>query len=454
MRRSAIVVSLVLATSCGPGASELPPTTTSTTVVTPTTTIPDATTTTIPDATTTTTLPSVVIELQARELATMSADTTVQVQDTAGMWIVDLDAAHPTATVPLAGTATVHVSYQLRGVDTGVQWQQVISMDSLVISQPWRSDEQRCTVGDSGEPVVLIWQSLGDRASYRAQLDAAPALVNVVSPIWWFVQADGSISDAADAGYVTDVHDRGRAIWPAIAGLDADANHAAFSTATNRARLSQQLSDRARDIGADGINLDIEGYRDEDAPAFTAFVAELVPLVHDWGGVVSYDVIPRTDTWEVTPPELSFWSTAPERRELAALVDCMILMAYDQHNRFRPDGPVAAPAWVEENLRYLLRYTDPQNTVLGLPFYGRIWNPADLSTPRAVGVGRLPSGAGSFDDEFGLEKVMLDDGRFYWNESPEVLSERLGLIEEFGLAGWAAWRFGFDTPSLWAALAP
>ena len=91
--------------------------------------------------------------------------------------------------------------------------------------------------------------------------------------------------------------------------------------------------------GAHGVNLDIEGFRNEDAAGVSTFIEEMAEAVHEWGGVVSYDLVPRSDTWDVVPEELAYWSTAPERRRIAAAVDFTILMAYDQHNRFRPAGP-------------------------------------------------------------------------------------------------------------------
>jgi spore germination protein YaaH len=216
------------------------------------------------------------------------------------------------------------------------------------------------------------------------------------------------------------------------------------------------IAGRAESIGADGVNLDIEGYREEDAAAFLVFAQEITDLVHAWGGTVSYDLIPRSDSWDIAPSDLAFWSTAPPRREIASIVDYTVLMAYDQHNRYRPAGPVAAPAWVEDTLVYVLRFADPHTVLLGVPFYGRIWDPDELERPRARGVGSIADlasgGAATFDPTFGLDRVTLDDGRFLWREDPALLADRLTLVDDFGLAGWAAWRLGFDSPGLWDVL--
>ena len=188
------------------------------------------------------------------------------------------------------------------------------------------------------------------------------------------------------------------------------------------------------------------------------FVAALTDHLHEWGGVVSVDAVPRSDDWVVSPEEYEFCSTAPLRRELAAASDFMILMAYDQHNGLRPVGPVADPEWVEEILAYELRYSDPHQLILGVPMYGRIWNEADVESPRAIGIGAIAAtadaGVVEDDPEFSVPRVDLDNGRFTWLEDYAAFRVRAELVPEYGLSGWAAWRLGLDTPEAWNQLNP
>jgi hypothetical protein len=70
-----------------------------------------------------------------------------------------------------------------------------------------------------------------------------------------------------------------------------------------------------------------------------------------------------------------------------------------------------------------------------------------------VGIGELGrlvgGGTVGFDPAHGLDRVELGDGRFFWAETPRGLEHRFELVEGYGLAGWAAWRFGFDSPAVW-----
>jgi spore germination protein YaaH len=282
--------------------------------------------------------------------------------------------------------------------------------------------------------------------------------VNVVSPIWWHIVDDGSLEDRSNPDYVAAAAERGVTLWPAIQSLDAEAVAAFLTGDGGPQAAAADVAARAAAAGVAGVNVDIEGYNADEAQLVVEFVSGLTERVHEWGGVVSVDVVPRSDLWEVTPESYEFWSTAPLRRELAAASDFVILMAYDQHNPLRPAGPVADPGWVEEVLAYELRYSDPHRVILGVPMYGRIWNEADIDSPRAVGIGAIVATAAAGevqnDPQFLVPRVELGDGRFTWLEDYTAFRVRAGLVPEYGLSGWAAWRLGLDTPEAWNQLNP
>jgi spore germination protein YaaH len=406
-------------------------------------------------STTTIRLDPVSFFLDSAEAVATGGGVRLKVTDEYGEELGWLDRESPELTVATAAKEITLEYLAPDGSPGGVAWTQPVVRPQTTVRQSWRG-RGTCAANlpdGSTADIALVWQANGSPADYLAQLDATQGAVTVVSPIWWRMRPDGTLRSFTDRGYVHAVHDRNVAIWPAVAGFDADAIHAVLSSSERRTALAVQLSEEARRIGADGINIDIEGYREEDAEAFVAWVEELADLAHEWGGVVSFDLVPRSDASEIEPKELAFWSTAPRRAELSRVTDCTVLMAYDQFNRYRPAGPVASPAWVEEVLTYALRYTDPGELVLGIPFYGRIWDPAQLDRPRALGIGRLAElaedGKATFDEEFGLDRVDLPNGTFFWAETPAGLTHRFELVDELDLAGWAAWRLGFDGPEIW-----
>lgn len=361
--------------------------------------------------------------------------------------VLDLDGDGPMPDVVRLAYPEPH-----RGDDT-VSWTQPIApeAESLVVRQPWRA-----ATATSDGSILLAWQAFNSTSAYVGQLDAAPGLT-VTSPIWWTLSSDGDLIDEADARLVAAAERRGIDVWPAIASLDVDEIHLALGEPDRRSALASTLVDRAIALGVGGINLDLEGFAVADAPAVTAFAEEIGDLLHDAGLLLSIDLTTRSDTWAITPDELDFWSIAPQRRELSAAADYVILMAYDQFNSHRPAGPVASPEWVEEVLRYQLRYSDPASLILGVPFYFRVWDPDQLDRPRAIGVRSLDrylDGVRTTDPLHGLDRIDRANGTYLWVEDPAGLVHRQELVAELGLAGLAAWRLGFDGPEVWDVLAP
>lgn len=352
----------------------------------------------------------------------------------------------------LDGADTLRLSYPRAagGVDANdVVWEQLVdpTQPEVVLEQPWRAGTPTPAQG-----LTVAWQYTGDSDRYRREVDAAPGL-GITAPFRYFLSPDGSLHVSTDAAFIADMHARGLEVWPTIHVGGAAGIEATLSDPGRRADYARRISDDARDKGADGVNIDIEGFGVHLRDEVTDFTVQLSDLVHAWGGVTSFDVTSMTDTWVTPPAGYEFWSTAPDRRAIADAVDWTVLMAYDQFNRFRPRGPVASDAWVEEALRYQLRFSNPDTVLLGLPLYARVWDGGD---PTAVGQARLrelvAAGRRVPDPAFGVDRVELPDGRVTWAETSDRLASRLALVDAYGLAGTASWRLGFDDPATWDTL--
>ncbi len=330
-----------------------------------------------------------------------------------------------------------------------VTWTQTLpaGTDELVARQAWRG---RRTAPPAD--VTLAWQYTGDSDRYRREVDAAPGLT-VTAPFRYYLDGGGNLVGRADPAFIEDMHARGVDVWPTIHTCGEGCIAAALSDPARRSAHARTIAADAIASGADGVQVDIEGFQLAESDAVTAFVEELSDLVQPQGLVTSFDFTVMTDTWHTPPEQYAFWSTGPDRRAISEAVDYAILMAYDQFNRFRPAGPVASPAWVEEAVRYQLRYTDPDHLLLGVPLYGRVWRG---DTPTAVGIGTteqyVREGTVTPDPRFGVDRVTLPDGRVTWAETVAGLAHRVDLVDHYGLAGTASWRLGFDSPAVWTVL--
>jgi putative cell wall-binding protein len=364
---------------------------------------------------------------------------------------VHLTSLTDTGAVLLVGGATATATYPTpAGGVPAVTWEQAVPADVTTVGlrQPWREEPV------AAAPITLAWQYTGDSARYRDEVAAAPGLT-VTAPFRYYLDTAGNLVGGADPAFIADMHARGVAVWPTIHTCGATCIRAALSDAARRGDLARRIAADAIAAGADGVNVDIEGFEVAERDAVTDFVLQLSAQVQPHGLVTSYDFTAMTDTWITPPPGYEFWSTAPDRRAISAAVDYAVLMAYDEFNRFRPAGPVASPGWVEESLRYQLRFSDPHKTLLGVPLYGRVWRGTTPATATMADMERFArDGRRTPDPRFGVDRIDLPDGRYTWAETVAGLPHRTSLVETFGLAGTASWRLGFDIPEVWAVLAP
>lgn len=383
------------------------------------------------------------------EVRLSDAEAQAATGDTVRVGPVSLSGTSPQRLDVVAGEVLLPIYYVEDGIAVEPSWTQTVAVGEgdvveVVIEQSWRAPQP------APAPIVLAWQTGGDAERYLEQIAAAPGLT-VASPRWWTLDADGLLVGEADEAFVAAARDLGVDVWPYMTnGFERSRTSLLLGDADRRRLVAAQLSRAAEEAGAGGINIDFEAFSPADRDGFTAFMAELTALVHEWGGVVSVDVTARTTS---RPAIATARAHRYDRRALAEIVDYVVLMAYDEHTRFNPAGPTASPAWAEDALYWLFRYVDADQVVLGVPFYSRVWDPVELHAPVTATIGTVvelsTSGRSTFDPEFALQRVDLEDGRHFWVEDYANLAGRLALARQSGVAGVAAWRLGFDTPEVW-----
>ena len=310
--------------------------------------------------------------------------------------------------------------------------------------------------------VSLAWFYGGSSADYRQQIEAMPGLTTI-SPTWWYLDEDdpGGLELSTDDELVAWAQARGLAVWPLLGNhIDPDLTDQVLRDPALRQRLVDGVVAETRRSGVDGVNVDFENLHDDTRFLLTDLVAELKAAMPDL--VISVDVTAQTDTWV-----LGNWSTAFDREGLGQVADYVMLMAYDQHNSLRRDGPVAGLQWVAESTEFLLRTVPAEKVVLGLPLYSRDWatDPAatdgidlDATLGMAAMARRMAerSEAVTYDPVAGQDLHTYTDGagrsHRVWLEDVASLTRKTELVAAHGLAGIAAWRAGFETSEVWVAL--
>jgi spore germination protein YaaH len=231
-----------------------------------------------------------------------------------------------------------------------------------------------------------------------------------------------------------------------------------FTEPDARERAITELVTLARELGVNGINVDVELLAVEHFPAYGDFVGRL-----------------RAALREAIPDgEVSVATTANRRGAAMALAatlngaDRIFMMGYDYRVAGSEPGgsaPLSRRDGSEKDLPWSLDlYRDagvpPERTILGLPLYGLVW-PVEGPEIGAGATGRgdvwvprrnletlaLPDASPSYDSVEDVEVLTVPNGdgwQAVYYDSPASLTPKLALADSRGLAGAGFWAVGYE----------
>jgi spore germination protein YaaH len=308
--------------------------------------------------------------------------------------------------------------------------------------------------------ITMMWdQFFSAEAAANPQTRYLGGYVSVVSPTWFSFDESlsGALVNIADKSYVDWAHGANALVWALITdNFDGDVTRFIIGDSEKRDGVIRQMLSFAAIYGFDGINVDFEMVRQEDAGHFIQFLRELCPLAREQGLTVSVDMyVPK-------PYNLYY-----NRAEVAKTADYVIIMGYDEfYAGGGKAGPVASIGFVEEGITETLKEVPKERVILGVPLYNRIWAEAEDGgvTSEACGMARareMFEAAGAelvWDEEtattYGEFSGKDENGvpfvKRVWIEDERALDEKLKLADMYGLAGVAGWKRRMETENVWA----
>ena len=308
------------------------------------------------------------------------------------------------------------------------------------------------------EPVSMIWHQVFEGSGLSGLQEFLPtgAPVNVISPTWLTVASeDGSITSRADAAYVQAAHDAGLKVWVMLENINIETNSAQLLQATShREKLVEAVMAELTACGADGLNVDFESISSEAGDGFIQLIRELSAACRRQGLILS------VDNGVPAGGGLNRYHVPEQGR----IVDYVLVMAYDEHYRGSEPGSTASLPFVQQAVTDMKNLVPAEKLLCAVPFYTRLWTEAsDGAGSEAMGIEK----AAAFVAEHGMTTTWLEDlaqnyaegsegSTVYriWLEDAESMQARMQMLATQEIAGFAYWKMGMQTSSVWDVIRP
>lgn len=197
--------------------------------------------------------------------------------------------------------------------------------------------------------------------------------------------------------------------------------------------------------GWDGITVDLESLDTSDRAGLVEFVTTLGAALPP-GRTVSVDVSAATSLAD-------YAANGYDLARLGAVVDRVVLMAYDQHGPWSQPGPIGALDWQRQSLEVLLSRVSAAKVDLGVAGYGYTWpkgvrlhqgtSVSDALARRLVRIGNVRA---RWDARSGEWTARLSNDTQLWWSDGRSYALRVALAASMHLHGLALWQLASADP--------
>ena len=212
-----------------------------------------------------------------------------------------------------------------------------------------------------------------------------------------------------------------------------------------RVRLLDSILFEMESKGYYGLNMDMEYIAPEDRESYNDFLRTLADRLHERGYILAVSLAPKTYA-----DQQGLLYESHDYRAQGEIADYAIIMTYEWGYLYGPPLAVSPINEVRRVLEYAVTEMPSEKILVGMPNYGYDWTlPYMRGTPaRSVGFIEATDLALRFGSEIRFDEASqtpyfnyTENGvrHVVWFDDPRSIQTKLGLINEFNLAGVSYW---------------
>ena len=306
--------------------------------------------------------------------------------------------------------------------------------------------------------VNMVWHNIAGVAgntTFNERIDRTQS-VNVAAPTWFVVLNEaGSVEVRATQAYVDAAHERDMQVWAVLDNFTGpDGVQQEFLTSdAARANVIEKTMETVKEMGIEGVNVDIEGIPEKYGRDYIEFIRELSIACRSEGIVMSVD--------NYVPYNFNDYYRLDEQGVFA---DYVVIMGYDEHYAGSQDpGSVASIGYVTYGIEEALKYVSAEKLINGIPFYTRVWKTtAEGVSSQAFGMNEVQTFISNHNmavewnaaAEQNYAEVSEDDATYQiWIEDVESIEKKLEVMQAHSIAGVAEWCLGMESSDVWDVIA-
>ncbi len=301
------------------------------------------------------------------------------------------------------------------------------------------------------QTIKLAWDYVNpDASSIGKNAERAKiANLDIVAPTLLYLQnTDGEVLYRINAvkEYLSWANNAGYRVWVTFKndGFSLEETSEFVTDMEHRNRCIKELIDFTKTYKVEGICIDFEYMKQEDAESFSQFIRELYVEMRNNNLILSVCVN--------IPDGSPNWSLCYQHKALSEASDYLCVMTYDCREEY---SSFAAYDWVEENIEKIVvrDKVDSSKVLLGVCFSSALWKVKEDKPSREV---YFMSNAKRY-----LEGTTWNETakQYYYEgknkkelmyiEEKESIREKLSLIDAYKLGGVACWCLGQETEDVW-----